>query len=165
MKRNNPLTHFAFLPLKAYDIFLLLMLLAVCSLIRKIPRNYREGKCLFFTAIGLLSFWFLWILIFICIHPDYRDIVVVFAMILTAYGIISGMLLPRVYFMLTHPKSDKTFQGHVEGANLRFEPRRRTVRQVKSLSITVFAWTHSFVLFISLYTFGDFPSLNFLLVF
>ncbi|XP_011296971.1 uncharacterized protein boss isoform X2 [Fopius arisanus] len=118
-----------FIGLLSYDILLLLMLLAVCSLIHKIPRNYREGKCLSLTAIGLLSTWCIWILIFIIINDGWRDIVVTFALVLTAYGIIVGVLLPRVYFMITHVKPDKTFQGHVDGANLRFEPRRRTIRQ------------------------------------
>ncbi|XP_015126011.1 uncharacterized protein LOC107047718 isoform X2 [Diachasma alloeum] len=118
-----------FIGLLTYDILLLLILLAVGSLIHKIPRNYREGQCLFFTAISLLSTWLLWILIFICINRDWRDIVVTFALIFTAYVIIAGVLLPRIYLMITHVKLDKTFQGHIEGANLRFEPRRRTIRQ------------------------------------
>ncbi|XP_063978771.1 uncharacterized protein LOC135163339 isoform X2 [Diachasmimorpha longicaudata] len=118
-----------FIGLLTYDILLLLMLFGVCLLIHKIPRNYREGKCLLFTAVGLLWSWLLWILIFICVNRDWRDIVVTFGLVFTAYGIIAGVLLPRVYLMITYVKPDKTFQGHIEGANLRFEPRRRTIRQ------------------------------------
>ncbi|XP_029171464.1 protein bride of sevenless isoform X2 [Nylanderia fulva] len=90
-----------FIALLGYDIFLLLSLfIASCSIIQ-IQRNYYEGKCFFSTAIGLLVVWTIWLICFIVMQSKNRDTVVCFGIIGTAYSIIFGILIPKIYYMIT----------------------------------------------------------------
>lgn len=111
-------------------MFLLVILSGVATVVRNIPRNYREAKCFFFTVLTLLGVWFVWITTFLSIGPNWRDIIVSAGLITNAYVIIIGVLLPRIYYMVTHADREKDFKGHFEGAESTIDTRRKTCRQV-----------------------------------
>ncbi|XP_067210383.1 uncharacterized protein boss isoform X4 [Linepithema humile] len=90
-----------------YDMFLLLALFVACCFITQVQRNYREGKFFFGTAISLLVVWAIWLICFVLMQPENRDTIVSFGTIGTAYSIIFGVLIPRVYYMTTHPLRSK----------------------------------------------------------
>nr|XP_012222884.1 PREDICTED: uncharacterized protein LOC105672491 isoform X2 [Linepithema humile] len=96
-----------FLALLGYDMFLLLALFVACCFITQVQRNYREGKFFFGTAISLLVVWAIWLICFVLMQPENRDTIVSFGTIGTAYSIIFGVLIPRVYYMTTHPLRSK----------------------------------------------------------
>ncbi|XP_034937834.1 uncharacterized protein boss [Chelonus insularis] len=118
-----------FIALLSYNILLLFMLLGMSSLVWKIPRNYCEGKCFFFTTIALLVDWLIWIGTFLLVRADWRDIIVAFGLVSTGYVIIGGLFITRVYYMVTHLERKNTVRTHFENADLRTEPRRRSFRQ------------------------------------
>lgn len=91
-----------------YDIFLLIALFVACCFITRIKRNYHEGKCFFGTAVGLLFIWATWLICFVLMQPKNRDAVVSFGVIGTAYSIILGILIPRIYYMTTHSPGRKS---------------------------------------------------------
>ncbi|XP_014484877.1 PREDICTED: protein bride of sevenless [Dinoponera quadriceps] len=96
-----------FIALLGYDIFLLIALFVTCCFITEIKRNYREGKCFFGTAVGLLVVWTVWLISFVLIQPENRDAIVSFGAVSTAYSIILGILVPRIYYMTMHPVGRK----------------------------------------------------------
>ncbi|XP_070154594.1 uncharacterized protein Boss isoform X2 [Polyergus mexicanus] len=87
---------------KGYDIFLLISLFVASCFIDKIQRNHCEGKCFFGTSISLLIVWAIWLICFMSMQPENRDTVVSFGIIGTAYSIILGILMPKIYYTITH---------------------------------------------------------------
>lgn len=85
-----------------YDIFLLLSLFIASCFIIQIQRNYYEGRCFFSTAIGLLVVWTIWLICFMVMQSENRDTVVCFGIIGTVHSIIFGILIPKIYYMITH---------------------------------------------------------------
>ncbi|XP_029670720.1 protein bride of sevenless [Formica exsecta] len=118
-----------FIALLGYDIFLLILLFVASCFIIKIPRNYCEGKCFFGTSISLLVVWAIWLICFILMQPKNRDTVVSFGIIGTAYSIILGILMPKIYYMITHPPRRKDFEQRFNPVNL---PTDTIVRQSHS---------------------------------
>ncbi|XP_070154593.1 protein bride of sevenless isoform X1 [Polyergus mexicanus] len=91
-----------FIALLGYDIFLLISLFVASCFIDKIQRNHCEGKCFFGTSISLLIVWAIWLICFMSMQPENRDTVVSFGIIGTAYSIILGILMPKIYYTITH---------------------------------------------------------------
>ncbi|XP_076759115.1 G protein coupled receptor bride of sevenless isoform X2 [Xylocopa sonorina] len=116
-----------FIALLGYDISLLVALFVVGFFISQLPRNYREGKCFFGTSIGLLIVWAIWLTCFILMEPEYRDTVVCFGIISTAYLIIVGVLIPRTYYMVKHLARGKEFGQRFGSTDLVSEPRINTI--------------------------------------
>ncbi|KAI4504645.1 hypothetical protein M0802_000195 [Mischocyttarus mexicanus] len=120
-----------FIALLGYDMFLLATLFVVCCFIAHIQRNYREGKCFFGTVIGLVVTWAIWVTCFILMEPEIRDTVVCFGILATAYLIITGILIPRTYYMMTHLSRGIDFGPRLDPAtDITSDPRSNAlVRQ------------------------------------
>ncbi|KMQ90182.1 protein bride of sevenless [Lasius niger] len=118
-----------FIALLGYDIFLLISLFVASCFITQIQRNYYEGKCFFGTAIGLLVVWTVWLICFMVMQSDNRDTVVSFGIIGTAYSIILGILIPKIYYMITYPLRRKDLGQRFNPVNL---PTDSIVRQSRS---------------------------------
>ncbi|XP_043266733.1 uncharacterized protein boss isoform X2 [Venturia canescens] len=116
-----------FVALLGYNIFLLLVLFVVCCFVAQIQRNYREGKCFFGTAIGLVIAWAVWLTSFALVEINLRDMVVSSGIIATGYIIIIGILIPRTYYMLTHLVGGKDFFRRYETTDLGPDPRTSTI--------------------------------------
>lgn len=120
-----------------YDIFLLIALFVACYRIIRTQRNYHEGKCFFVTAVGLLIIWAIWLMCFTLMQPENRDAIVFFGIITTTYLIISGVLTPRIYYMVTHTSRRKDSEQRFEPVNLPSGSIVNTiVRQVRMLHIS-----------------------------
>lgn len=117
-----------------YDIFLLISLFIVSCFITKIQRNYYEGKYFFVTAISLLVVWAIWLICFMLIQPENRDTVVSFGIIGTAYSIIFGTLMPKIYYMITHLSKRKDLRQRFSPVNL---PTNSIVKQVRTLHVSI----------------------------
>lgn len=119
-----------------YDIFLLISLFITSCFITKIQRNYYEGKCLFGTATGLLIVWAIWLICFMLMQPENRDTVVSFGIIGTAYSIIFGILIPKIYYMITNlsRRKDLIVKEKFSPVNL---PTDSIVRQVRTLHVSI----------------------------
>jgi len=122
-----------------YNIFLLIALFVTCYFITchfRIQRNYHEGKCFFGTVVGLLVIWAIWLICFMLMQPENRDAIVFFGIIATAYLIIFGVLIPRIYYMITHTSrrkdSEQTFDPVNPLTNLTVNT---IIRQVRTLHI------------------------------
>ncbi|KAK0162648.1 hypothetical protein PV327_006410 [Microctonus hyperodae] len=96
-----------FIALLSYNIFLLITLFGVGIVIGNIPRNYYEGKCICFTVISLMIVWLAWIIAFPLVAKDWGDIMIAGLLITTAYVVLGGIFLPRVYYMVTHLDNGK----------------------------------------------------------
>ncbi|XP_072758993.1 uncharacterized protein Boss [Anoplolepis gracilipes] len=107
-----------FIALLGYDIFLLILLFVASCFITKIQRNYYEGKCFFGTSIGLLVTWIVWLICFLLMQPEYRDTIVSFGIIGTAYSIILGILIPKIYYIITHSPRRKGHEKRFNSINL-----------------------------------------------
>ncbi|KAL6262954.1 hypothetical protein P5V15_005742 [Pogonomyrmex californicus] len=107
-----------FIALLGYDIFLLIALFITCCFIIRIQRNYHEGKCFFGTAIGLLITWAMWLICFMLMRLENRDAIVSFGIIITTYLIIFGVLIPRIYYMVTHLSEGKDLGRRFDLINL-----------------------------------------------
>ncbi|EFN66689.1 Protein bride of sevenless [Camponotus floridanus] len=118
-----------FIALLGYDIFLLISLFIASCFITKIQRNYYEGKCLFGTSTGLLVVWAIWLICFILMQPENRDTVVSFGIIGTTYSIIFGILIPKIYYMITHLSRRKDLGQRFSPVNL---PTDSIARQSRS---------------------------------
>ncbi|KYN45339.1 Protein bride of sevenless, partial [Trachymyrmex septentrionalis] len=92
-----------FIALLGYDIFLLIALFVTCYFIIRI-HNYYEEKYFFDTSIGLLIIWVIWLTCFMLMQPKNRDAVIFFGTVATAYLIIFGVLIPRIYYITHTPK-------------------------------------------------------------
>ncbi|KAG5328270.1 BOSS protein, partial [Acromyrmex heyeri] len=93
-----------FLALLGYDIFLLIALFVTCYFIIRIQHNYHEEKYFFGASIGLLVIWVIWLTCFMLMQPENRDAVIFFGTVATAYLIIFGVLIPRIYYITHTPK-------------------------------------------------------------
>lgn len=80
----------------------MITLFGVGIVIGNIPRNYYEGKCICFTVISLVIVWLAWIIAFPLVARDWGDIMIAGLLITTAYVVLGGIFLPRVYYMVTH---------------------------------------------------------------
>lgn len=119
---------------KGYDIFLLLSLLGVGILYPKTSRNYQEGRCFYFTTIGMTVVWILWILTFLLVNQEWRDLIVSLGLISTGYIVILGTLAPRVHFMLTDIHGNNKASVYVDGDSLGIHTTQLTsTRQVKKV--------------------------------
>ncbi|XP_011871669.1 PREDICTED: uncharacterized protein LOC105564127 isoform X2 [Vollenhovia emeryi] len=122
-----------FVALLGYDIFLLIGLFAACYFIVRTQRNYYEGKCFFGSAVGLLIIWATWLMCFTLMQPENRDATVFFGIIATAYLIIFGVLIPRIYYMVTHTPRIKEPEQKIDPVNLPTDSIVNTiVRQSRS---------------------------------
>lgn len=106
MKIKNESNYFP-----GYDILLLTVLSVMSISIAQIERNYHEGACFFGTSVGLLVTWTIWITSFLLTDTDCSDFVVAFGILCTAYVIIIGVLVPRVYFMVSQMGLEKEFKA------------------------------------------------------
>ncbi|XP_011697497.1 PREDICTED: uncharacterized protein LOC105455695 [Wasmannia auropunctata] len=121
-----------FIALLGYDIFLLTALFVACYFIIRIQRNYYEGKCFFGTAVGLLAIWAIWLICFMLMQPENRDAIVFFGIISTAYLIIFGVLVPRIYYMITHTPRRKDLGQRFNPVSLLTDSTVNTIRQSRS---------------------------------
>lgn len=118
-----------------YDIFLLIALFVASYFIIRIQHNYHEGKYFFGTAIGLLVIWIIWLTCFMLMQPENRDAIVFFGTVATAYLIIFGVLIPRIYY-ITHTPKRKDSGQRFDPINLLTDSTVNTiVRQVRKLYI------------------------------
>ncbi|XP_018362919.1 PREDICTED: LOW QUALITY PROTEIN: protein bride of sevenless [Trachymyrmex cornetzi] len=94
-----------FIALLGYDIFLLIALFVTCYFIIQIQHNYHEEKYFFRTSIGLLIIWVIvWLTCFMLMQSENRDAVIFFGTVATAYLIIFGVLISRIYYIMRTPK-------------------------------------------------------------
>ncbi|XP_044581329.1 uncharacterized protein LOC123262906 [Cotesia glomerata] len=127
-RSQDVLSSYQFVALSGYNIFLLLALLIMSSLIFHIPRNYREGRSFLFTSLGLLGVWSIWILVFFIVSARWRETIVALSLIASSYTLISGLIL-KVFYILTHLERQNDVRSPFENAEFRSEPRRRSFRQ------------------------------------
>ncbi|XP_020294772.1 uncharacterized protein LOC109860235 isoform X1 [Pseudomyrmex gracilis] len=102
-----------FIALLGYDMFLLIALFIASFFTTKIQRNYNEGKCFLGTAGGLLVLWTTWLICFVSMQPENRDVIVSFGIIGTAYLIIFGIFIPRIYYMITLLPARKDLESNI----------------------------------------------------
>ncbi|XP_011055160.1 PREDICTED: protein bride of sevenless isoform X2 [Acromyrmex echinatior] len=107
-----------FLALLGYDIFLLIALFVTCYFIIRIQHNYHEEKYFFGASIGLLVIWVIWLTCFILMQPENRDAVIFFGTVATAYLIIFGVLVPRIYYITHIPKRKDSTGQRFDPVNL-----------------------------------------------
>ncbi|XP_018044267.1 PREDICTED: protein bride of sevenless [Atta colombica] len=106
-----------FIVLLGYDIFLLIALFVTCYFIIRIQHNYHEEKYFFGTSIGLIIIWVIWLICFMLMQPENRDAVIFFGTIATAYLIIFGALIPKIYY-ITHTSKRKDSGQRFDPVNL-----------------------------------------------
>ncbi|KYN07715.1 Protein bride of sevenless [Cyphomyrmex costatus] len=118
-----------FVALLGYDIFLLIALFVAYYFIIRIQGNHHEGKYFFGTVIGLLIIWLIWLTCFTLMQPENRDVVVSLGIVATAYLIIFGVLIPRIYYMITHTPKRKDSGQRFDPINLLTDSTVNTIRQ------------------------------------
>jgi len=121
-----------------YDIFLLIALFVTCYFIMRIQHNYHEEKYFFGTSIGLIVIWVIWLTCFMLMQPENRDAVIFFGTIATAYLIIFGALIPKIYY-ITHTPKRKDSGQRFDPVNLLTDSTVNTIiRQVRTLFFIYF---------------------------
>lgn len=70
------------------------------------------------------------------IQPENRDTIVLFGTVATAYLIIFGVLIPRIYYLITHKPRRKDLEQRFDPVNLPTNSIINTIgKQVRTLHI------------------------------
>ncbi|KAG5680396.1 hypothetical protein PVAND_009905 [Polypedilum vanderplanki] len=82
-----------------YDALLLIMLVLLSPFIYKSQRNYQEGTLIVVTSILCLICWVIWISVSM-ISDDFREIAVSLGVQITAWLILSSLMVPRCFLIV-----------------------------------------------------------------
>jgi len=87
--------------LLSYDLFLLILLMALIPFMYRAKRNYKEGTFFSIGIVFIFLLWGTWIPLFYILGDTYRDATVLLGITGTTTIIIVCVFIPRTYLMTT----------------------------------------------------------------